>query len=192
MQKISLPVISLLVIVLLSSCLSVFVPVETAAPLQPTIALATNAPPSIQSVVPVTTLTTSAQSAPLCASDPIASACSAPLAEVRDKFCVQKIPYTQIALPVGTTFEPVGPLLICTDEGIRGGMQIITCRSPQINYSYDLKVCNSACSAASGLTVGTGQCSEGYGYSAANACCWPVPTTDAGCALFKVDIGTCQ
>lgn len=189
MLKISLPSIALLAVLVLSGCLSVFVPVETAAP---ALSTSTNVPPVIQSVVPVTALATSAQSAPLCASDPLASACSAPVAEERDKFCVKKVPYTQIVMPVGTTFEPVDPLLICVDEGIRGGMQVITCRSPQINYSYDLKVCNSACSANSALAVDTGQCSQGYGYSAANSCCWPVPTTDAGCALFKVDIGTCQ
>lgn len=189
MQKISLPVMSLIAITLLSGCLSVFVPVETLAPVAPT---STSAPPVVQSVVPVTPPATTALSAPVCASDPLASACSAPVAEERDKFCVKKVPYTQIVLPVGTIWEPVDPLLQCTDEGIRGGMQVITCHSIQTNFSYDLKVCSSACSANSTLTTGTGQCSQGYGFSAAGNCCWPVPTTDAGCALFKVDIGTCQ
>jgi len=192
MPKISLPTVALLAVFFLSGCLSVFVPVETAAPVQPTVSSPTRAPSVIQSVVPAATLDTASQSAPLCATDPLISACSAPLAQERAKFCVKKIPYTQIAMPVGTTFEPVDPLLQCTDEGIRGGMQVITCRSIQTNYSYDLKVCNSACSAASALTVGTGQCSDGYGYSASGACCWPMPTTDSGCALFRVDIGTCQ
>ena len=173
----------------LSACSSVFVPVATPtlAP-PPILPAATNPPPPIQ---PVVASPTTLQSAPMCTADPLAAVCTPPLVEERDKFCVKKIPYALLALPVGSTFQPAQAGLTCTDEGIRDGMQMVSCSGTRL-YSYQLKVCNPACSAAAPLTANASQCPAGYGYSAGANCCWPMPAPDAGCQLFKVDIGTCE
>jgi hypothetical protein len=178
----------ILSVLALSACNSVFVPAPTPTP-APTAILPTSAPPPIQPVV--ASPTASVQSAPLCTVDPLALACTPPLVEERDKFCVKKIPYALMALPVGTNFQPADSGLTCTDEGVRDGMQMVSCTGKRL-VSYDLKVCNSTCSAAAPLTTGTAQCPQGYGYNAAAGCCWPMPAPDAGCKLFKVDIGTCE
>ena len=57
-------------------------------------------------------------------------------------------------------------------------------------YSYELKVCNPACDAAP-LVTDAKRCANGYGYSAAAGCCWPISTVETGCVIYKVDIGAC-
>jgi len=183
---IAMLVLSMLI---LSACNSIFVPAITPTSVPTAMLLPTNPPPPIQTVA--ASPTASVQSAPLCTVDPLASACTPPLVEERDKFCVKKVPYVLMALPVGTTFQPAESGLNCTDESVRDGKQMVSCTGARLN-SYDLKVCNSTCSAAAPLATGTGQCPDGYGYNAAAACCWPMPAPDAGCILFTVDIGSCE
>lgn len=175
---------------LLSSCLTVFVPVDTPTPGPTTIELPTLAPTSSLPLETAAPASTQLQSAPMCAVDPLVTSCASPTVEQRDKFCVKKYPYVLVAAPPGVTFEPATAGLKCTDEGIRGGDQIISCTGPDL-LSYNLKVCNAACS-VSLLDTASGKCPTGYGYAAEGGCCWPVPATDAGCILFKVDIGTCN
>jgi hypothetical protein len=134
---------------------------------------------------------TQTQPAQLCAVDPLVTSCAAPKVEERAKYCFEKLPYTQFAMAPGVTFEPVDPGLKCADQGIRNGEQVIACTGQNL-YSYTLKVCNAACTAASALTVDASKCAEGYGYSSEANCCWPIPKEDAGCTLVKVDIGTCR
>lgn len=190
MKRALIPILVLTILsVLLSGCLTVFVPVSTPTPgptaltfptLQPT-------PLPLETGLPASTL---AQSAPMCAVDPLITSCAAPAVEQRDRFCVKKYPYALIAAPPGVTFEPATEGLKCTDEGIRGGDQIISCTGPEL-LSYNLKVCNAACN-TSLLDTTSGKCPAGYGFAAEGGCCWPVPTDDAGCILFKVDIGSCN
>jgi len=173
---------------LLAGCVSVFVPVEqpTQTPL-PMVVLPTNPPPA-NTVVP---LATTAVSAPLCTADPLVAACTTPIVEERSKECTKKIPYAYLVMPPGSTWQPLEPGMQCTDEGVRGGLQMVSCTGQNL-YTYDLKVCNSTCSAGATLMAGTSQCPEGYGYHPAGNCCWPMPGPDAGCTTFKVDIGTCK
>jgi len=171
---------------MLTGCVTVFVPVDTPTPAPTAIILATNLPPTETLVPPPT----SVQFAPFCSVDPLAAACSSPSVAELSKACIKKVPYTLVALPPGATFEIVGTGMTCKDEGLRAGKRNISCTGQELT-SYNLKVCDPACSAAL-LETDTGQCPEGYGYSAAAGCCWSVPTLKAGCVIYKVDIGGCQ
>ena len=187
-HKFILIALLILAVFALSACTSVFVPVGTSIPAPTPIIQPTNPPPL--PTQPVPPAPTTIQSAPMCTTDPLATACTAPVAEERDKFCVKKVPYALIALPPGSTFQPAEAGLMCTDEGIRDGLQMVSCTGQRL-YSYKLKVCNSACAAAAPLAAGSNQCPSGYGYNAGASCCWPMPAPDAGCTLVKIDIGTC-
>ncbi len=185
MKSYAFPITMLVLTFTLAGCITVFVPANTPTPL-PTILLPTNPPP----IQPATPSATSPQSAPLCAADPLVSACAVPKAEERDKFCVKKVPYVLIAMSPGTKFDPADSGLICTDEGLRSGEQMASCTGKPLT-TYDLKICSSACTAGATLMAGTAQCPEGYGYNSAGNCCWPMPAPDAGCILFEVNVGAC-
>ncbi|MEW5938983.1 MAG: hypothetical protein AB1750_04925 [Chloroflexota bacterium] len=172
--------------VLLAGCLQIFVPAPTAT-LPPTaIPPATLAPTQTLQVL----LPTDTQLAPVCAVDPLLAACAVPQVEERAKYCAEKLPYVQFAMAPGVTFEPLDPALRCTDEGIRGGEQVITCTGQPL-IAYDLKICNAACN-PSALTVDPSKCAEGFGYSPEAGCCWPLPTDDQGCVIVKVNVGACR
>jgi hypothetical protein len=126
---------------------------------------------------------------PLCKSP---TTCAAPAAVQNKVDCVNKIPYTNVVVPQGTTYEVLDKSgdFTCSDSGISvGGKPVITCYGKQLN-SFDLKLTNSACGGAA-LVTGTGQCQQGYGYDAAQKCCSPVSADSAGSATVKVDLGAC-
>ena len=131
------------------------------------------------------------QYAPFCETAP--TSCEAPTVELLDnKYCIEKVPYAIMSVPAGTTYESLDPDMACVDEMVGDSMRI-TCHSvtSQELWSYDLKVCNSACSAPA-LQTGTGQCPEGYGYDPTNMCCsQPAPANAGGCTTYRVDIGAC-
>lgn len=170
---------------MLTGCVTVFVPVDTPTPPPTAIILVTLPPPADTP----TALPTKVQPAPICSVDPRAAACSAPTAEELSKSCIKKVPYTLLALSPSATFEVVEKGLTCKNEGLHAGQQQVSCSGQQL-YSYDLKVCDPACSAPA-LVTGTGQCSDGYGYSASASCCWPTSALEPGCVIYKVDIGAC-
>jgi len=128
------------------------------------------------------------QLAPFC--QDAATTCDAPVANVRDKFCSNKVPYTLMAFPEGTSFEVITPGFTCSDEGLRDGNQMVSCSGPEL-YSFDLKVCNTACNSI-GTDSADGQCPEGYGYDSAQQCCAAVPAPDSGCIVLKVDLRDCS
>jgi serine/threonine protein kinase len=131
---------------------------------------------------------TEPQFAPVCQDAP--ASCDAPSADVRDKFCVNKIPYTLLALPEGSTFEVVTSGFKCSDEGVRDNSQMVSCTGQEL-VSFDLKVCNSACNATDTVSAG-GQCPDGYGYDSAGQCCAAVLAPDSGCTVIKVDLRDCS
>jgi hypothetical protein len=124
-----------------------------------------------------------------------ATSCAAPDVkdvEASNTFCVEKIPYTNINVMPGTTFESLDPSgeLKCQDSGtVVDGKNVITCTGKQL-WTYELKFTNSAC-AANSLTTGTGQCQDGLGYDAAQNCCAPLAATGAGSVTVKVNMGAC-
>jgi hypothetical protein len=178
-----------------SACSGSAAPATQAAP-PPAGAAPTQAPAeAVQPAQPAQPAAATAQTfAPACQA---AASCAAP--EVKDTapnetYCVQKIPYQNIAVPSGTTFETLDPKgeLKCQDTGtVVDGKEIITCTSKQL-WTYQLKLTNSACGAKA-LATGTGQCQEGLGYDAAQNCCAPLTAsqTGTGSVTIKVNMGAC-
>jgi serine/threonine-protein kinase len=149
---------------------------------QPTLA------PSQTSEAPVlASAPTQPEFAPFCQAAP--TTCDVPAANVLDKFCVQKVPYTLMSFPEGTTFEVVTSGFTCTDEGLRDGNQMVSCSGPEL-ISFDLKVCNSACTTET--VSADGQCPQGYGYDSAQQCCAAAPAPDSGCTVIRVDLRDCS
>lgn len=135
---------------------------------------------------------TQPQYAPFCQNAP--TSCETPAIEMLDnKYCIDKVPYAIMAAPAGTTYESLDPDMDCVDQAHSDGSMRITCHSVTGKelWSYDMKVCNSTCSAPA-LQAGTGQCPEGYGYDAANLCCAQPSTSGGdGCTTYTVDLGAC-
>lgn len=151
-------------------------------------------PPTSVSVEPspVEPTPTQPQYAPFCETAP--AGCEAPTVTMLDnKYCVEKVPYAIMSVPPGTTYESEELDFQCVDQMHSDGTMRVTCHSvtgKQL-WSFDLQLCNSACSAPV-LQMGTGQCSEGYGYDRANACCAaPAPASSDGCTVYQVDLGAC-
>ena len=131
---------------------------------------------------------TEPQFAPVCQDAP--TTCSVPIADILDKFCVNKVPYTLLTFPEGTTFEMVTPRFTCKDEGLRDGNQVVSCSGQELS-SFDLKVCNSTCD-STGIASTQEQCPDGYGYDSTGQCCAVVPAPDAGCTVIRVDLRDCS
>ena len=141
-----------------------------------------------QPVVPVATGPNAAAQAPIC--DATAS-CAALDAEQIPLDCVKKVPYTNVLVPKGTTFQVLDTSgsFACVDSGvIVNDKQVITCHGEEL-YSFQLKLVNAACGGS--LQVGTSQCQEGYGFDAAQQCCSPVNAAGAGTATVSVNLGAC-
>ena len=156
---------------------------------QPPAAEPTTAPPAAAPVE-----SAQSQYAPFCEAT-AATGCEAPAVQMLDnQYCIERVPYAIMSVPAGTTYESQDPDMECVDQMHNDGNLRITCHSISGKdlWSYDLKVCNSSCSATS-LEMGTGQCPEGYGYNAANQCCSaPAPSGSDGCTIYRVDLGFCQ
>ena len=148
--------------------------------------------PTQPAVEPAAPQPTEPQYAAFCEAAP--AGCEAPTVEMLDNaFCVNKWPYAIMSAPAGTTYEPLDERLNCQDQMHNDGNMRITCNDTEGRqlWSYELKVCNAACSAPA-LQMETGQCPEGYGYDAANTCCAaPAPSGGDGCVVYQVDIGAC-
>ncbi|MDO9300542.1 MAG: hypothetical protein Q7T89_04125 [Anaerolineales bacterium] len=183
-------VTSVFVVLFASACGGSAAPATQAVP-PPVEVVPTQAPAEV--VEPAQQPAATAQTfAPACQA---AASCAAP--EVKDTvanetYCVEKIPYQNINVMPGTTFESLDPTgeLKCQDSGtVVNGKNVITCTGKQL-WTYELKFTNSAC-AANALATGTGQCQDGLGYDAAQNCCAPLAATDAGSVTIKVNMGAC-
>jgi hypothetical protein len=127
-----------------------------------------------------------------------ATSCAAPVVEEMDTeklktYCVKKIPYQNVLVPPGTTFEVLDTTgeFKCADSGtVVDGKTVISCHGKD-KWTYELKLINSACGAST-LTTGTGQCQEGLGYDAAQNCCAPLTGGDSGSVTIKVNLGNCN
>lgn len=133
------------------------------------------------------------QYAPFCEAA-AATGCEAPTVDMLDnKYCIEKVPYAIMSVPAGTTYQPLDPDLECVDQLHNDGSLRVTCHSLSSKqlWSYDLQVCNGACSAPA-LQMETGQCPEGYGYDPASMCCAaPAPASGDGCTTYTIDLGAC-
>jgi len=166
-----------------------------AQPAVPTgIPIPTQIPPvevPTQQIVP-TELPATQAFAPACQNT--ASSCAAPTnkdTEAIGTYCVKKIPYQNILVDEGVTFESLNPdTLICVDNGAMAeGKRVIECHGTPL-WSSELKLTNSACS-GSALVTGTGQCQEGFGYDTAQGCCAPITGDTGGSVTIKINMGAC-
>ncbi|MBI3162113.1 MAG: protein kinase [Chloroflexi bacterium] len=140
------------------------------------------------------TLTPAASSTESVASPlPFAPACASgvtlplPSVEETNNICVQKIPYTGVAISQGATFESLNPDFTCTFETTTDGKDIISCRGVP-SFAFDLKVClPPPPPAADDLN----KCAQGSLFDKANQCCIAVPPKDAGCVVTKINIRSC-
>jgi hypothetical protein len=123
------------------------------------------------------------------------TSCSAPAVSdtaALNTYCVLKVPYQNILLDPGTTFESLDPQgeLQCADSGTQvDGKNVISCHGKEL-WTYELKLTNTACGGSS-LQAGTAQCADGQGYDAANNCCAPISNGEGGSVTIKVNIGAC-
>jgi len=153
----------------------------------------TSIPPTTAPVESPVIEPTQSQYAPFCEAA-TANGCQAPAVTMIDpKYCVDKVPYVIISVPPSTTFETSDPDLDCNGEMHNDGSLRIACHSlsGKDEWSYDLKLCNGACSAPV-LQMETGQCPDGYGYDPTGMCCAaPAPASGDGCTTFTVDLRVC-
>jgi len=168
--------------------------VEQATLEKPTAEEPTVLPPPSEPVEasPVALTVTQPPFAPFCEST--SSGCDAPTVTMLDNsYCVEKVPYAIMSVPAGTTYETFDLDFQCRDQMHSDGTMRVTCHSitGKELWSYDLQVCNSACSVPT-LQTGSDQCPEGYGFDRTNQCCAaPAPASNDGCTIYKVDLGAC-
>ncbi len=127
--------------------------------------------------------------APLCAAT---ASCAALGAEQIPVGCVKKVPYTNVLVPTGTTFEVLDQSgnFSCVDSGVQvNGQEVLTCHGTPL-FAFQLKLTNAAC-AGTLLDTSTGQCQDGYGYDATAKCCAPVSDSSAGTATVTINLGGC-
>jgi hypothetical protein len=151
-------------------------------------ACSSNQPAPVANVPPPAS-NESGSTAPVCQGS---VSCVAPVAEQYQLDCIKKVPYTNVSVPTGTTFEVMDKSgeFNCVDSGtVANGKEVLTCHGKEL-FTFDLKLTNTSCSGAS-LATGTGQCQEGYGYDAANQCCSPVTGNSGGSTTIQVNLGGC-
>jgi hypothetical protein len=129
--------------------------------------------------------------APAC---PAASSGSCAAPDVKDtiasdRYCVDKVPYENISIPDGVTFQVLEPdKLTCVDNGTMAkGKHVIECHGTE-NWSSKVTFTNTACG-GSNLQTGTGKCQEGSGYDAGQNCC--APLGGGGSVTITVNMGEC-
>jgi hypothetical protein len=132
---------------------------------------------------------TGALEAPMCQAS---ETCAALNAEQIPLSCVKKVPYTNVLVPLGTTFQVLDDTgdFMCLDSGVVvSGKEVLTCHGAQL-YSFQLRLSNTACTNST-LALGTGHCDEGYGYDATQRCCAPLTGGLAGSTTVSVNLGAC-
>ncbi len=178
---------ALLVLLLAGACSS-FMKVPLPATGAPVLGAPTHADAGTSgpSSPPATVANAAVQQAPICQAT---SSCAALNAEQIPLDCVKKVPYTNVLVPKGTTFQVVdnSGAFACIDSGVVvNDKQVLTCHGKEL-YSFQLKLSNASC--GSSLEAGTGQCVDGYGYDAANKCCALLGTN--GSTTVTVNLGAC-
>ncbi|MCA1899581.1 MAG: hypothetical protein LDL50_02610 [Chloroflexi bacterium] len=122
----------------------------------------------------------------------VSSSCSAPDVQdtiASDRYCVDKVPYQNILIDDGVTFEVLEPEnLTCVDNGsMAKGKHVIECHGKPA-WKTQVKFTNTACG-GSNLQAGTDKCQEGMGYDAANNCC--APLSGGASTVITVNMGAC-
>lgn len=182
---------SLLLLVLSASCASsTMVNTPTVTSVFPT---------ETSTLVPVPTdaaTATAVIQAPFCVWDqtptPNPAVCALPVGDQRDQFCVNKIPYTLIAIPAGYGYQVTSAGFKCDEAGVKSGFQLLTCTGPR-SYTFHVQVCNTTCAiptVTATLAAASGRCPSGYDYLADRQCCQAAVTPN-GCVTLSFDTSSC-
>ncbi len=180
--------IALLVPLIAAGCSTSFIQTQAPASGVPTLNVGSTNPQGApgQTNAPVATGENSTGQLPICQAT---ASCAALNAEQIPLSCVKKVPYTNVLVPKGTTFQVLDNTgeFACADSGVVvNDKQVITCHGKEL-FSFQLKLSNASCGGS--LQAGTGQCQDGYGYDAAQQCCAPVSAD--GSATVTVNLGAC-
>ena len=130
--------------------------------------------------------------APFCESGAVAQfQCQYPIAEQSSSFCEYKSPYNLIALNDGATYELLHEHVQCSEAGIINGQRMVICTGP-LAYYFELRVCDSACSALN-IETDLSRCPFGYNYNNLQGCCTKeTQAVDQGCVVLKLDTRSCE
>jgi serine/threonine protein kinase len=167
-----------------------FVPVQATATAEPTVIVTPTRQLPISAFEPTAEATATATPfAPFCPAE-VVPQIAVPVVKETNKTCTKKSPYTTIAIPQGSTFEPLSQGFSCANAGIVNGKLLISCTGKQL-FSFNLKVCNPPLNTPT-PAPNTGKCPQGANYDATNQCCMDLSAKDAACTIFRVDLRACS
>lgn len=142
---------AIFVVILATACSTPAAPATQAAPVQE------------QPVVPADTQAAPVESAPSAAPVEPAGQLVFPDTVAAETYCVTKIPYQNLLLDPGITFESQDPSgeLKCADSGTDvDGKNVITCTGKEL-WTYELKLTDTANSSSTVIKVNIGACPAG-------------------------------
>jgi hypothetical protein len=176
-------------------------PLPTPGPTETETSIYTASPSETATLVPTATLfvlpvTEMPKFAPFCEPSsanvftPTPLQCQMPIAEQSSVFCSSKIPYNLILINAGSTFEISNEDVTCSDGGMKGGKQILTCTGPMASY-FELRVCDPACAIPT-FQAETTHCPQDYRYNDVLQCCEQRPQpVDQNCVVLKLQTKSC-
>jgi hypothetical protein len=175
---------TIFVVMFASACGSSAAPATQAA--QPPVEVAPTEVPPVEAGAPTQPLAPACQAAASCVAPAVTDTAAS------DRYCVEKIPYQNILIDDGVTFEVLDPTnLTCVDNGtIVDGKHVVECHGTAA-WATQVKFTNTACGGSANLTTGAGQCQEGLGYDAVQNCCAPLTAGNAGSVIITVNMGQC-
>ncbi|MBC7878275.1 MAG: SUMF1/EgtB/PvdO family nonheme iron enzyme [Anaerolineales bacterium] len=101
----------------------------------------------------------------------VSTSCTLPEGVVTDQYCQQGETYATVQLSFGSTWEPRGTRLICT-EATGSGIRQLTCSGPEtIESTNEIVVCNESCSNKLVVEGVAPSCPSGYTLEAATGLC---------------------
>ena len=116
--------------------------------------------------------------------------CQMPIAEQSSLFCSSKLPYNLILINPGSTYEISNADVTCSDGGMKGGKQILTCTGPMA-ASFELRVCDPACAIPT-FQAETTHCPQDYRFDEILQCCEQEPQPiDQNCVVLKLQTKSC-
>ncbi len=170
--------------------------IEVVAPTE--IARPTPVPPTETSTaIPTATVPPASPTpefAPFCeAGDGNASSamqCRPLAAEESSTFCSEKDPYNLILIDQGLTYELLTDGFRCTDAGLKGDKQMITCTG-QYAAAFAINVCDPACVIPT-VQAAVTKCPAGYNYNVYQGCCTQeIQQIDPNCMAFDFKTTSC-
>lgn len=151
-------------------------------------------PPTATSTAALPVASPTSEFAPFCQSDTLTasplSQCEIPVVEESSTFCSEKRPYNLILFDKGLTFEVLTEGFFCSDAGIKGDKQRVTCTG-QMAANFAVNVCNPACLIPT-VEAAVRQCPQGYNYNDLQGCCTQEPKQlTPNCTAFTFKTTTC-